>query len=616
MKKNYLFNNILHISLLLFFIKWVFFFNNDLEFDLLTKLIFKIKDWQYFISIFNLSNLNFNPSYASSFTYLNFIPIPIYSIIYHSFFINFFNIYGFIIIEFFIILLFFHILFNFFRLTGLGSIQAIFLTLLIFCIPNLIDHFQLDKIQYLGTIKELYNLRIPRPSISHLYLFSFFLLLAFNKKKTQFKYRQLILVGLIFALMLGSYYYNLAISGIAFIIYYFYITHQSNQKIFKYIKDAIVVLSFFVFFSCPLILILFNSEPDHLVRVGLIELDFYKKKILLIHFKEQFLSIKFLLVFAIITMLYFFLKTKDQFKSEIINLLYFTFLGSILGPLVFTIISPTISETYHFMNMLIAISFFILLIFSFLIFLIFIKKFFWNKILFRIGILFILCFYVFSNYSLNKNDYVNGVNFPRAEQVNFNQLITEIQNININKESKILTFDGKLQTYLILNEYINLIYVVGIVSSLNDEMMENNLINVFKFLNLNKVDFYNFIKNKKSGWRLINSNIGRTFYMKYQANKLTTYNDSEDFSPEEWIYISKSSPLNSQQLIIPAFEIKRLTNKFTNFSKKDDINPDLIILDINDPIEQNSILDDSIYCSKVVNNNYMIYFSKKMKPDC
>ena len=74
----------------------------------------------------------------------------------------------------------------------------------------------------------------------------------------------------------------------------------------------------------------------------------------------------------------------------------------------------------------------------------------------------------------------------------------------------------------------------------------------------------NFIKNEKNGWRFINNNIGKTFYMKYQANKLQTFDNSKDFLLEELKYISKSSPLNSQQLIIPKYEVERLLNKFIN----------------------------------------------------
>ena len=35
----------------------------------------------------------------------------------------------------------------------------------------------------------------------------------------------------------------------------------------------------------------------------------------------------------------------------------------------------------------------------------------------------------------------------------------------------------------------------------------------------------------------VNNNIGKTFYMKYQANRLITYKNSMDFSDEEIKYI-------------------------------------------------------------------------------
>ena len=591
----------------MFTIKWFFFFNTDTEIDLITRLIFEIKDWQYFTLIFNFSNLNFNPSYNPALTDLKFISFPIYSIIYHSLFIIFFNIYGFIIIEFFIILLFFHILFNFFKKIGIDAAQAIFLTLLIFCLPNIIDFLQLGKIQYFGAVKELYNLRIPRPSISHLYLFLFFLLLTSNKKKTPFNFRQLSLMGIIFAFMFGSYYYNLAISGLTLIMYYFYITHQSNQKIIKYLKDCFTVVFFFLLFSIPLILILLNTEPDYLIRVGLVELDIAKKIILLNHFIKQILSIKFLIIFSLITLLHLFLKKKKVYKLELINLLYFIFLSSFFAPLIFIIISPTISEPYHFTNMLVSVTFFILLTFSFLILFFFIKDFTYGKNLLNTAIILLLFFYGFDNYLLNKKNHDN------LEQIKFYELIKEI---NINKDSSVLTFDARVQTYLILNNFKNLINVIGVNTSLDDETMENNIINIFKFLNLTVVEFNNFIKNEKHGWRFINKHIGETFLMKYQANKLTTYRNSKDFTSVELKYIAKSSPLHSQQIIIPTFEIERLTNKFINFSKKEDLNPDLIIININDIITQNIILDNEIYCSKNINKSYIIYFNKKYKENC
>ena len=63
-----------------------------------------------------------------------------------------------------------------------------------------------------------------------------------------------------------------------FIIYYLYLTHDSNQNFIKYIKDTFLVLFSFIFFSIPIIFIILNSEPDWLIRVGLFELDIDKKK--------------------------------------------------------------------------------------------------------------------------------------------------------------------------------------------------------------------------------------------------------------------------------------------------------------------------------------------------
>ena len=610
MKKNFFFNKILPLCILLFFIKWFFFFNTKLEIDLLTKFIFEIKDWQYFTYIYNLSNFNFNPSYNPNLTELKFVPLPIYSILYHSIFFKFFNIYGFIILEFFIILLFFIILFNFFTKLGIAKIESIFLTFFLFCVPNLIDYFQLYKINFLHIIGDLYNLRIPRPSISHLYLFSFFLLLISNKKNNELRSGQLILIGLIFALMWGSFYYNLVISGITFIIYYLYLTHNSNQNFFTYLKDTFLVLVSFIFFSIPIILIILNSEPDWLIRVGLIELDINKKKILLSHFIEKILSIKFITIFILMTLFYFFLKSKKIYKIEGINLLYFIFLGSFLAPLIFIIISPTISEQHNFANMIVALSFFISLIFSFLVISIYLRDFSWYTNIFKTLIISLLIFYTFSNYTISKKNDLN------SNKINFDQLITEVKKIDMNKNSEILTFDTMLQTHLILNDYKNLTNTIAIATSLTDEMIEENLIQIFKFLNLNEIDFYNFIKNEKYGWRFINQNIGETFYEKYQANTLTTYKNSMDFSPEELRYISKSSPLHTQQLIIPAFEIKRLIDKFVSFKENEKIKPNLIIININDIFTKNLTINDSLYCSKKINESYMIYFIKKNNLIC
>ena len=610
MKSKYFFENIFLISLVLFLIKWFFFFDTSSHIDISTKLIYEMSDWQYFTLISNLSQLNFNPSYNPELLNLKSLPLPIYSILYHAVFFSFFNIYGFIIIEFFIIYIFFYILNIFFIKLGIDKIGAIFLVLFLFCLSDIIFYFQLNKIEYFGALTELYNLRIPRPSITHLYLFIFFSLLISNQKKIEFKTKKLVLIGTLFAMMFGSFYYNLVISGTTFLLYYFYISNKHDQKFFKYIKDLLIVLIFFIAFSLPLLIILLNSEPDYLIRVGLINLDYEKKKLLLEHFIEKLLNIKFIIIFIVITILNFFLKIKKKYNYENLNLLYFIFLSSFLGPLIFIVISPTISEAYNFTNMIVYITFFVLMIYLFLTALMIFNIFFWFKYLFKFLIIFLLFFYSLSNYSLSTNNHYD------VEKSDHDQMIKVIKKLYINKESPILTLDTRLQTSLILNNYKNLVYVSGINIPLSDESIENKIINIFKFLKLDEKDFNNFIKNEKNGWRFININIADTFYMKYQANALTTYKDSKNFTTEENDYILKSSPLHTQQIIIPIFEIERLNKKYANFSNLEKINPELIIINTKKKFNKNIKLDKTIYCYENINNTFDIYLIKPKNSNC
>ena len=95
MNKFY-FNKIFYLSLLLFLSKWFFSFYFSFEENFVTKIIFDLTDWQYFTLIYNLSNLDFNPSYDPELLNLKYISIPIYSVIFHSIFLKIFNLYGFL----------------------------------------------------------------------------------------------------------------------------------------------------------------------------------------------------------------------------------------------------------------------------------------------------------------------------------------------------------------------------------------------------------------------------------------------------------------------------------------------------------------------------------------
>ena len=187
-------------------------------------------------------------------------------------------------------------------------------------------------------------------------------------------------------------------------------------------------------------------------------------------------------------------------------------------------------------------------------------------------------FYISNNFLVTKN------NFKDSLRLNFNDLINQLNNININKKDSILTFDGTVQAHLILQGYKNLPVVLSVNTSQTDEILENKIINMFKFFNLSKDDFLKFIENKKDNWRYMNNNIGKTFYMKYQANTLKTFKNTMDFSDNEKKYIINSSPFYTQQLIIPKFEIERLVNKFEKYKIQSSLDPSLVIINLNDNI--------------------------------
>ena len=55
----------------------------------------------------------------------------------------------------------------------------------------------------------------------------------------------------------------------------------------------------------------------------------------------------------------------------------------------------------------------------------------------------------------------------------------------------------KIQTNLILNGYNNFNIVLGVNTSINDSIMEEKIITIFKYLKLDVEDYKKFIENKK-----------------------------------------------------------------------------------------------------------------------
>ena len=234
-----------------------------------------------------------------------------------------------------------------------------------------------------------------------------------------------------------------------------------------------------------------------------------------------------------------------------------------------------------------------------------------NKVNFKaFNVLIISIIILYYNFSLNRQ-YLS----ENTDMHNRNQL-TEIANfLNskddlISKDLKILTFNYEVALWLILNDFKNFSLVpVSFWTSKKTSLIEDELISAFKFLNLKKDDFINFLSNERSDWRYKNSNVERFFDRIYLANQLKTFNNEMNYTDEEINFIKKNNLLITHQLIIPKNEVLRLGNKFTNNKKV--IDPDIVILNYENKVISRSNLNTNNYCIGFKNNKYLIYFKKR-----
>ena len=178
-----------------------------------------------------------------------------------------------------------------------------------------------------------------------------------------------------------------------------------------------------------------------------------------------------------------------------------------------------------------------------------------------------------------------------------------LRNINL------LTFDTEIMIWAIFKD-VNYIKILdGTFSVKNDDITEKDLIESFKFLNLNKSNFKNFLKNKKIGYRYINHDARKIFWQKYQANSLKTFNNSKNFDESLKNFILNTSPLYMEQLAIPKEEFERLRKKFLQKNTFKFKEPDLIIFNKFEDtlIFKRAIVDTDKFCILINNNSYMVY---------
>ena len=142
-------------------------------------------------------------------------------------------------------------------------------------------------------------------------------------------------------------------------------------------------------------------------------------------------------------------------------------------------------------------------------------------------------------------------------------------------------------------------------------MIEIQLINAFKYLNLKNEDFINFLnQNKITDWRVINTNnyffLG---HLKYQTNYLTKFSNINDYPENTKKFINKKSIHHTNQVILPKNELIRLREKFRITNKNKNLEPDVIVLTKDDIFSKNLNLIENF--SKAFENQNFIILLKK-----
>ena len=617
MSKNRNINTILFLSILLFSIKWIlsFYFYDE---ALSVRIIFDSgpDGEQYFPLIKYLTSFELNKSYDPYIENLKIIPLPLAGIFVHSIFLKIFGYPSFLIVEFlaiFTFLIIFYKIFSYF----FSKNESILLSLLFFTIPAIVTILDLGNLPYFNLMEDnFYSTRVPRPMISSLYLFSFIYLIVSIEKGKFFNKKKFVLLGLILGFTLSSFFHFFFIEITSLLIFLTY-KFKLNllKKIVEQYKNYLLSIFFFLLSSLPFLIILFLHEKGFTSRQGLFNIAFEQKKILFDHYLNGYIKIEFLLFFIISFCLVYISNKRKILNYEIINIFFILFLGATFAPIIFVLFSNKAFNLYHFNNAIFVWAFLFLVIYFITVTKHFIKIRL-NVYVYRIFLISITFLYCVNSYLEKRNEYDDQI--ARNNRIEF-QKVAELINDNANvSKTSIMTFNTNFMIWAIIHDVEYLSLINAVFTSKTDDMIENDLIHSFKFLNLDVDDLKFFLRNKKNRkWRYLNENVAGLFFYKYQANSLKTFNDSKNFDPEVAEFIFSSSPFYTQQSAIHNEEFVRFEKKFYKTKLQNFDTPEIIILEKMKPFTKNITIKKQHYCKLYNGDIYNVYLknNKNVNPN-
>ena len=574
MKINLQYNQfiILTISLMMVIPSWIFSYFQYPHEDLVLKILNDTMDTAYYPLAINFSEFNFKPLYELNITEdVGITAYPFLSVIIISFLWKLVGPFSFFLIQVASIFITLNIFYNLSNDDKINKNKSIFISIFcltfIFFFDVLLNFFDSKFLQTIyNNLQNFYYFRFPRPIITNLFLFAYLYFCFEVFFKNKFNYKNFMLLGFISGFTLHLFYFFFVIQNIILFLMSLKnfglnvrILSRQNIKLFS------VYLLFIIFFLFIYFINLNFVDKDYLIRLSPIDLNLEKKIILLEHYFNFLLNKFFIILFSINIIIYYI--NKKFLKIDIFEYLNIIFFATIVSPFIFFILSPKAITVYHFFNWILITGtinflFFILYIFGQIL-----NDNTKKKLQYTYVILSILVV----NYKLISNNLI--IDNPRIDQ-------SEIVNfINLNKKSminkKLLVPDHNIFAWLSINGFNNFDYVpIEMWTVRSNNRLENDIIKVFKFFDLNTSDFYKYIKNRKDGFRMMNPNAYNFLGRKYVANQLKTFEDSNDY--ENYEFIKTIKPTISHSFAIPRYEIDRLLEKFKKVNKI--IRPDYVLI--------------------------------------
>ena len=607
---------ILLISFVFFSLKWIlsfyFFGSEDITIKVISDSSISVDAFDshtYFHYVKSLSDFDFTSLYNKNLTTDYLISSPYGSIIIHSFLFKLFGEAGFIISEYIFITLFFLIFYLLFRKIEFSKEISILLPVIFFTFPIIFKNLNYFGIMEVKTLIDVfYGLRFPRPLVVNIYFYWFiYILLSSHIDKKFFSINNLIILSVLLALTATSFFFFFLNMFLCLLLY---LSVEYKKKIFFHINKNILKILFstllFMIIISPFVILIINSNPDYMQRMGVFEIDLNSKIFLIKHYLEKIFRLKLIFIYFLLILSYLLMKKFNKDNLKYILIFYLLFFSSLLAPIIFISFFNKIAFLGHFNNIVVLCLGLLLMMLTIinLKFLLLSTKWIFNKSLLFFLILLIIIFHHLDIHGKYFEVFDREI---REDRDNIVKLIESKPNL---EKLNILTFDNRLMTWSILKGNIDLFLVDGTYSQRLNKEIENDIISAFKIMNLNEHHFKNFISNKKQRWRYNNPDLKVFFWQRYTANSSYTYNNSKDFDKKVLEFLMKSSPYYIHQFAIPNFEIKRLLDKFSSLNSSNIQLPDHIIINEIHPIFKNINIQEK-YCLKYKGKNLSFYSLKK-----